>query len=568
MKKNYRTTTLLMFLLIAFCIPAKATIFPFHNTLTGTQEVPPNASTGKGAIAGWYNDETNTISYTIIFGGLSANVVAGHFHAPAPPGVNAPVIIAYAGFPTGVTLGSYSNSNVLTDAQETQLFAGLMYSNIHTSAFPGGEIRGQIVLGNPATMYVINNVYSGSQEVPPNASTATGRIIGSFNTTTHTISYAVIFSGLTTPATAAHFHAPGAAGVIAPVIISFTGFPNATTGTYFNSNVLTATQETWLLSNLFYANIHNPTFPGGEIRAQIIPNIPPTISCPANIVVSNTPGQCSRSVSFAATATGNPAPAVTYKIGTTTISSPYTFPVGTTTVTATATNTAGTASCTFTVTVNDTEAPVIHNLSASPDNIWPPNHKMKDVAVNYTTTDNCPGPISCSLSVTSNEAVNGTGDGNTSPDWVVIDDHNVQVRAERNGNGEGRIYTITTTCHDQYGNTSAKTTTVTVDHDKGKSNKRTESSIKDETAVTGITGLSVRVFNNPSRDHFTLNIQTNSLDKMTLRLIDIYGRVVESKFNLSGSQVVQVGSNLKAGSYYIQLEQGTQKTQLKLEKIR
>jgi hypothetical protein len=144
----------------------------------------------------------------------------------------------------------------------------------------------------------------------------------------------------------------------------------------------------------------------------------------------------------------------------------------------------------------------------------------------------------------------------------------VQLRAEREGGGDGRIYTITTTCHDQYGNTSARTTIVEVDHDKGESNKRTESSIKPENTVSGISGLSVRVLNNPSRDHFTLNIQTNSLDKMTFRLIDIYGRVIESKLNLTGSQVLQIGSNLNAGTYQVELQQGKQRTQLKLVKIR
>ncbi|MEO5782781.1 MAG: HYR domain-containing protein, partial [Ginsengibacter sp.] len=337
-------------------------------------------------------------------------------------------------------------------------------------------------------------------------------------------------------------------------------------GTYSGTSVLSDLFETQFLSNLWYANIHDATFPGGEIRTQVIPMLPPTITCPANKVVSNDAGLCSALVAFNATATGNPSPTVVYTIGATVITSPHVFPVGTTTVTATATNSAGTASCTFTVTVNDTEAPVIHNLSASPNNLWPPNHKMKDVAVNYTTNDNCPGPISCSLSVTSNEAVNGTGDGNTSPDWVVIDDHNVQLRAERAGGGDGRIYTITTTCHDQYGNTSAKITTVTVYHDKGKSNKRTESSIKNDETV--VTGFSLKVLNNPSRDHFTLNIQTNSLDKMTVRLIDIYGRVIESKFNLTGSQVLQIGANLNAGTYQVELQQGKQRTQLKLVKLR
>jgi len=80
----------------------------------------------------------------------------------------------------------------------------------------------------------------------------------------------------------------------------------------------------------------------------------PTISCPSNITVNNTPGSCGAVVNYpAATATGT-SPTITYSQNSGTF-----FPVGTTTVTATATNTCGTASCTFTVTVNDNQAPVI-----------------------------------------------------------------------------------------------------------------------------------------------------------------------------------------------------------------
>jgi hypothetical protein len=88
---------------------------------------------------------------------------------------------------------------------------------------------------------------------------------------------------------------------------------------------------------------------------------------------------------------------------------------------------------------------------------------MRDVTVNYTSTDNC-GVESCSLTVTSNEAVNGTGDGDTDPDWEIIDDHHVKLRAERAANGSGRIYTITITCTDHQGNASTKTVEVRVAH--------------------------------------------------------------------------------------------------------
>jgi hypothetical protein len=89
---------------------------------------------------------------------------------------------------------------------------------------------------------------------------------------------------------------------------------------------------------------------------------------------------------------------------------------------------------------------------------------MVNVTINYSATDNC-GPVATSLSVGSNEPVNGTGDGDTAPDWVVVDAHHVQLRAERAGNGSGRTYTITITATDSAGNTSTQTVKVAVAHD-------------------------------------------------------------------------------------------------------
>src|SRR5262249_49482450 len=111
--------------------------------------------------------------------------------------------------------------------------------------------------------------------------------------------------------------------------------------------------------------------------------------------------------------------------------------------------------------------PTITGTSADPSVLWPPNHKMVNVTVNYTVTDNCPPPANaCTLSVTSNEPVDGTGDGDTAPDWEIIDAHHVRLRAERAGNGPGRIYTIAITCTDNVGSSSSKTVTVTVPHNQ------------------------------------------------------------------------------------------------------
>jgi len=113
--------------------------------------------------------------------------------------------------------------------------------------------------------------------------------------------------------------------------------------------------------------------------------------------------------------------------------------------------------------------PTITNATANPSVLWPPNHRMVNVTVSYDVTDNCAlPPDSCTLSVTSNEPVLGHGSGHTSPDWIVVDDHHVLLRAEREGGGNGRIYTITITCTDSGGNSSEEQVEVVVPHDRGR----------------------------------------------------------------------------------------------------
>jgi hypothetical protein len=91
---------------------------------------------------------------------------------------------------------------------------------------------------------------------------------------------------------------------------------------------------------------------------------------------------------------------------------------------------------------------------------------MQVVTVSYSVSDNCAGG-NCVLSVSSNEPINGQGDGDTAPDWEIVDAHHVRLRAERAGGGAGRIYTITVTCTDAAGHATVKTATVNVPHSSG-----------------------------------------------------------------------------------------------------
>lgn len=147
---------------------------------------------------------------------------------------------------------------------------------------------------------------------------------------------------------------------------------------------------------------------------------------------------------------------------------PGPYDLGDTDVTLTVTDDNGaTDTCDAIVTVEDQEAPVITSVTANPNNLWPPNHKMVPVVLAVDATDNCDSVCQI-ISVASNEPVNGLGDGNTAPDWVITGDLTVKLRAERSGTGSGRIYAITVECADSSGNSSTDTTTVTVPHDKSR----------------------------------------------------------------------------------------------------
>jgi hypothetical protein len=114
------------------------------------------------------------------------------------------------------------------------------------------------------------------------------------------------------------------------------------------------------------------------------------------------------------------------------------------------------------VTVMDTTPPTIGDVAVMPNVFWPPNGKMVEVSVDYTATDDC-GGVTNVLTVTSNEAPSGSA-----PDWVLEDDHHVNLRAERSGTGSGRVYKVTVISTDNAGNSSTKTVTVTVPKNQGK----------------------------------------------------------------------------------------------------
>ncbi|MBP6004136.1 MAG: CHRD domain-containing protein [Pyrinomonadaceae bacterium] len=109
---------------------------------------------------------------------------------------------------------------------------------------------------------------SSAQEVPTNASTATGYARVVINESTGALTFTVVFSGLSSNQSASHIHAPAAIGANVGVAINF-GAVGGTSGTITGSTTVTPTQLSQIRAHLGYVNVHSANFPGGEIRGQL-----------------------------------------------------------------------------------------------------------------------------------------------------------------------------------------------------------------------------------------------------------------------------------------------------------
>lgn len=111
--------------------------------------------------------------------------------------------------------------------------------------------------------------------------------------------------------------------------------------------------------------------------------------------------------------------------------------------------------------------PDCSSVTASPSELWPPNHKFHDVRLTGATDPDGDAITYEILTVTQDEPVNEKGDGNTSPDARRTSSADtIQVRAERSGGGDGRVYRIVYVVQDVHGRTCSGTAMVSVPHDQ------------------------------------------------------------------------------------------------------
>ena len=123
-----------------------------------------------------------------------------------------------------------------------------------------------VTFAGPAFAEKMKATLDGKSEVPPNASTGTGTADVDYDAASKKLTWKLTYSGLSGPATAAHFHGPAEAGKNAGVAVAI---PNAGTSPVEGSATLTDAQAADLTAGKYYINVHTAANPGGEIRGMV-----------------------------------------------------------------------------------------------------------------------------------------------------------------------------------------------------------------------------------------------------------------------------------------------------------
>jgi len=155
MKGSVATATILTIVVLLLSASAEATLVDFYFTMAPNADQVAGAEVDSDGVgAGWLRltTETNTIEWSIVYSALTGAPTLAHFHGPAEPGENAGPQVTL-----DHTINPMIGSAVIDDTQESQLLDNLWYVNIHTEAYPTGEIRGQLVrvIPEPATVALL-----------------------------------------------------------------------------------------------------------------------------------------------------------------------------------------------------------------------------------------------------------------------------------------------------------------------------------------------------------------------------------------------------------------------------
>lgn len=223
--------------------------------LSGLQATPANTSSGIGCGVFTVDTAAKTVSYRIVVAGLSGAETTATIRGFVGVGSTGSVQVT---LPAGDLKTGVWNYN---PADEPAILSGQAYVLVQSSAFPNGEVRGQI--SN------LSAVLDSAQQVPTNTSVAVGFGVFDLDPVAHQLSYTVAFFGIGSEA-GAHIHGPALYGSSGPIVHTLPTGPIKTGVWNYPVNV-----EAALWDGLYYVDVHSTSKPGGEIRGQIVSSVNP-----------------------------------------------------------------------------------------------------------------------------------------------------------------------------------------------------------------------------------------------------------------------------------------------------
>jgi hypothetical protein len=141
---------------VALSVETASAQWTFQATLNGAGEFPANGSTGTGFGTVILNAAQTQITVNESWSGITTPATASHIHGPAGFGTNAPIIFGFTNVPPAISGSIPLQTFTINPTQVSYLFGGLLYMNVHDATFPGGEIRGQLLLvPEPSTLALV-----------------------------------------------------------------------------------------------------------------------------------------------------------------------------------------------------------------------------------------------------------------------------------------------------------------------------------------------------------------------------------------------------------------------------
>ena len=228
-----------------------------------TWPLPNSTATGSGELT--FDLLSGAVTGSVTVQGIPATLA--HIHQGFA-GTAGPVIVDFAQSTSDPNVWGPVTGGMLTAEQIDALFAGQLYVNVHSDAFPAGEIRGQI---RPSNIVVLHTPMSGDEVVPAVSTRATAVAATTIDALAGTATVHVNSTGVE-DATEAHVHVAATGETNEEALLTLSQDAADPTHWFIEGEPVAAADRDSFDQNAWYVDIHTPANPGGELRGQVTPN--------------------------------------------------------------------------------------------------------------------------------------------------------------------------------------------------------------------------------------------------------------------------------------------------------